>query len=86
MRLGRSTYWTLGWLLTLVAVYLGTQYARSNGVVTPVVPGTVAVVVGAVLCGTGLTLDRRFGRQWAGVLVGGLGIVSIGLGLANLVR
>jgi hypothetical protein len=86
MHLGRGAYWTLGWLVTVVVVYVGTQYARSSGLATPVVPGGVALVVGAVLCGIGLTLARRFGRQWEGVLVGGLGVLSVGLGLANLVR
>ena len=36
--------------------------------------------------GLGLAMARRFGRKWEGVLLGGLGIVSVGLGLANLVR
>jgi hypothetical protein len=39
-----------------------------------------------VLCGVGLTMARRFGRQWAGLLVAGLGILSVGLGVANIVR
>jgi hypothetical protein len=86
MRIGRGAYWVIGWLLTAVATSFGTQYARSRGLVAPVVPGAVAVVFGAALCGIGLMLARRFGRKWAGVLVGGLGVVSVGLGLANLVR
>jgi uncharacterized protein YqgC (DUF456 family) len=76
----------LGWLLTVVATYVGTEYARSRGVVAPVVPGPAALFAGVLLCALGLILARRFGQTWAGVLVGGLGILSVGLGLANLVR
>jgi uncharacterized protein YqgC (DUF456 family) len=86
MRLGRGAYWIIGWLLTLVATYAGTQHTRSRGAVTPAVPGTVAVVVGAALCGIGLAIARRSGRHWAGVLIGGIGILCIGIGLANLLR
>jgi hypothetical protein len=86
MRLGGGAYWTLGWLLTLVAVYLGTPYARGRGLVAPVVSGPAALRAGALLCALGLILARRFGQTWAGVLVGGLGIVSLGVGLTNLVR
>ena len=86
VNLGRNAYWLLGWLLTIIAVYIGTQYARARGLVVPVVPGSVLLILGAVLCAIGFAIARRFGRPWAGVLVGGLGIVSVGLGLANLVR
>jgi len=86
MHLGPRTYWSLGWLLTIVAIYVGTQIARSLGVLAAVVPGGVAVVVGVVLAGLGLIIARRFRRRWVGVAVGGLGIVSVGLGLVNLVR
>ena len=86
VHLGRGTYWVLGWLLTLLVTYVGTQYSRSQGVAMPAVPGAVALVFGAALCGVGLAMARRFGRKWEGVLIGGLGIMSVGLGLANLVR
>jgi len=86
VHLGRGTYWVLGWLLTLLVTYVGTQYSRSQGVAMPAVPGAVALVFGAALCGLGLAMARRFGRKREGVLLGGLGIVSVGLGLANLVR
>ncbi len=86
MHFGPRANWTLGWLLTIVAIYVGTEYGRSRGVVAPIVPGGVAVVVGVVLVGAGLIIARRFRRAWAGVVIGGLGIVSVGLGLANLVR
>ena len=56
MHLGPRAYWTPGWLLTIVAIYVGTQYARNRGVVAPVVPGGVAVVVGVVLAGSGSSL------------------------------
>ena len=85
MRRGSSAYWLLGWLLTVVATYVGTQYARSRRIVAPVLPGLPALVVGVVLCGIGLLVARRFCRLWPGVLVGGMGILCIGLGLANLV-
>jgi len=85
VRRGSSAYWLLGWLLTVVATYIGTQYARSRGMVAPVLPGLPALIVGASLCGIGLVVARRFGRLWPGVLVGGMGILCIGLGLANLV-
>ena len=81
-----GVYWILGWLLTLAAIYLGIQYARGRGLVAPVVPGPAALLASALLCALGLILARRFGQTWAGVLVGGLGILSVGLGLANLVR
>ena len=76
----------LGWLLTLLVTYVGTQYSRSQGVAMPAVPGAVALVFGAALCTLGLAMARRFGRRWPGVLVGGVGILCIGIGLANLVR
>ncbi len=85
VRRGSSAYWLLGWLLTVVATYVGTQYARSRGIVAPVLPGLPALVVGVVLCGIGLLVARRLGRPWPGVLVGGIGILCIGLALANLV-
>jgi hypothetical protein len=74
MRVGRGAYWVIGWLLTLVATYAGTQYARSRGLVAPVVPGAVAVVFGAVLCGIGLTLARRLVElpEPPGYVAGGL--------------
>jgi hypothetical protein len=86
VRPSRGAYWILGWLLTVVATYIGIQYARSRGVIAPVVPGLPTLIVGAVLCGIALVVVRRFGRRWPGVLVGGMGILCIGLGLANLVR
>jgi hypothetical protein len=86
VRLGRGAYWALGWLLTIVVTYVGTQYARSRGVVAPVVSGPAPLVFGALLCGIGVAIARRTGREWAGVVVAGFGIVSFGLGLANLVR
>jgi hypothetical protein len=85
-RVGGRAYWALGWLLTLGAVYVVAQYARSRGAAAPAVPGVVALVCGAVLCATGLQIARRFGHRWAGVLLGGLGILGIGVGLANLLR
>jgi hypothetical protein len=86
IRPGRVAYWLLGWLLTVVATYVWTGFARSRGLVAPVVPGLPTLIVGVVLCGVGLTMARRFGRQWAGLLVGGLGILSVGVGVANVVR
>ena len=86
MRLGRGVHWLLGYLLAVAVTYVGTQYARGSGLVAPVVPGPAALITGALLCSLGLILARRFGRTWAGMLVGGLGILSVGLGLANLVR
>ena len=86
VRLGRGAYWILGWLLTIVIIYAGTQYLRSRGLAAPVVAGPAAIAVGAVLCGVGLTLARRYAHSWAGLVVAGLGILSVGLGLANLVR
>jgi len=83
---GSSAYWLLGWLLSVVATYIGTQYARSRGVVAPVIPGPAALVLGVVLCSAGLVVARRFGRNWGGLVIAGIGILSIGLGLANLVR
>jgi len=86
MRPGRVAYWLLGWLLSVVATYVGTGYAGSRGLVAPVVPGLPTLILGVVLCGVGLTMARRFGRQWAGLLVAGVGILSVGLGVANTVR
>jgi hypothetical protein len=86
MRLGRGLYWLIGYLFSVAVTYAGTQYARSRGGVAPIVPGAAALVVGAVLCGIGIVLARRFGRQWEGVLVGGLGVLGVALGLANLLR
>ena len=85
-RMGRGSYWIVGWLLTVGTVFLATQYARTLGATAPVVPGVPAIAIGGVLCGIGLILTRRFGRPWVGLLIAGLGIVSVGLGLANLVR
>jgi hypothetical protein len=86
VRLSRGVYWILGWLLTVAATYVGTQYARSLGLVAPVVPGLVALIGGAVLCGVGVVMARRPGPHWAGVVIAGMGILSVGLGIANLVR
>lgn len=86
MRLGRGAYWLIGWLLTVAVTYAGTQYARGQGIVAPAVPGAATLILGVVLCVVGLVLARRVGRQWEGLLVAGLGILSVGLGLANLLR
>ena len=84
--MGRGSYWIVGWLLTVAAVFLATQYFPTLGVTAPVVPGVPAMAIGGVLCGIGLILARRFGRRWVGLLIAGLGILGVGLGLANLVR
>jgi hypothetical protein len=86
MRLGRDAYWLIGYLLAVAVTYVGTQYACSRGVVAPVVPGALALISGAVVRGIALVTARRYGHAWAGLVVAGPGIVSVGLGLANLVR